>query len=327
MRHTLSPGCILCHEGAKMVLFLTGTCSHTCWYCPLSKERKGHDRIYANELMISDPDEAVKEALRMSALGTGITGGEPLEKLERVVRFSRRLKEEFGPAHQIHLYTSIPPTDEHLRAIKGLVDEIRLHPPRELWDDIVHTEYMRSARAARKMGFVIGIEVPALPGLELLEAALPELDFLNINELEWGESNADEMRRRGFELEDGAHNAVLGAKIWAHPLIRHQKVHWCSSQFKDSVQLRKRLLRIARNTARSFDEVTEDGTIIYGALECGSTPPAILDEIDDEMYELRDGVIEMAWWILIELGDSLSGKKSVIERYPDHGIIVEVTPV
>jgi len=151
--------------------------------------------------------------------------------------------------------------------MKGLVDEIRLHPPHECWNTILDTDYLRSAKRAKEMGFDIGIEVPALPGLELLIPALPYLDFLNINELEWGETNAYAMRERGFELTDELHNAIEGAKGWAEELCRHDKVHWCSSAFKDSVQLRERLKRIAENTARPFDEITPDGTIVYGVLE------------------------------------------------------------
>jgi len=327
MDKILSPGCILCHEGAKMVLFITGTCRRTCWYCPLSRERKGRDVIYANELRIQTPDDAVKEALRMSALGTGITGGEPLDKIDRVVNFARRLKEEFGQSHQIHLYTGIPASKEDLLALSGLVDEIRFHPPRELWNTIMETPFIDSVREARRMGFVTGFEVPALPGLENLECVLEELDFLNINELEWGESNAAEMRRRGYEPEDGVHNAVRGARLWAESLDRHPKVHWCSSQFKDSVQLRKRLQRIARNTARPFDEVTDDGTVIYGMVNKEAVPPDILKQLDRDLYEIRNGDVEMAWWLLVELADTLAGDKAVIERYPDHGVIMEVTPL
>ena len=121
--------------------------------------------------------------------------------------------------------------------MQGLVDEIRMHPPRECWDTIADTAYIRSAQRAKEMGFDVGIEVPALPGLELLIPALPYLDFLNINELEWGETNADEMRERGYELADGVHNAVSGARVWADALLKDEKVHWCASSFKDSVQL------------------------------------------------------------------------------------------
>ena len=310
-----------------MVLFITGTCRKTCWSCPLSKERKGHDRIYANEKCISTPAEAVAEARRMSALGTGVTGGEPLEKTDRVVEYCRALKKELGTDHQIHMYTALAPTQDQLRRLSGLVDEIRLHPPHEEWEVIERSDFIASARLAKNMGFIVGIEVPSLPGMALLEHALPYLDFLNINELEWGESNADEMRRRGMVPEDGVHNAVKGAREWSAGLRDHRKVHWCSSGFKDSVQLRKRLLRIARNTARPFDEVTDDGTVVYGLVAGMKAPPDIILELGTEGYEIGEDGLETAWWILAELAEEIRGDKYIVERYPDRGIIVEVTPV
>jgi pyruvate formate-lyase activating enzyme-like uncharacterized protein len=320
-------GCMFCQQGAKMVLFITGVCRRTCWYCPLSRERKGHDRIYANEKEISSPEEAVRVAQRMSARGTGITGGEPLDRIDRVVAFARVLKQAFGEEHHIHLYTALAPGEEELQKLAGLVDEIRMHPPAECWNTIRETEYFRTVRRAREMGISVGFEVPALPEVGQLEAALPDLDFLTINELEWGETNADEMRRRGYHPEDSVHNAVSGSREWASGISRHAKVRFCSSQFKDSIQLRKRLIRVARNTARMFDEVTGDGTIVYGLIEGVDEVPSVLRDYGEDMYETRDGAFETAWWILVEERVRIGGRKSVIERYPDRGIIVEVTPV
>ena len=71
-------GCRFCHEGAKMVLFITGVCHRSCWYCPLSRERKGTDTVFANEHPVDIPAQIIEVAENMSALGTGITGGEPL---------------------------------------------------------------------------------------------------------------------------------------------------------------------------------------------------------------------------------------------------------
>jgi pyruvate formate-lyase activating enzyme-like uncharacterized protein len=314
-----------------MVLFVTGRCHRSCWYCPLSSERKGNDVVFANERQINSPDQVIDMAESMSALGTGITGGEPLLCLDRVTSYAKLLKEHFGQTHHIHLYTARAPTDAELAQMKGLVDEIRLHPPRECWDTILDTPCIRSAQQAKKMGFDVGIEVPALPGLELLIPALPYLDFLNINELEWGETNADEMRERGFELADGVHNAVNGAREWADELVKDEKVHWCASSFKDSVQLRERLKRIAENTARPFDEITEDGTVVFGVLDLY---PGTRDEVSalctktldaDSFLDCGDR-IEMAWWLLSRDAAKIPGKKYVVERYPDGGMVVEVTP-
>ena len=323
----LSAGCLLCFEGAKMVLFLTGLCERSCWYCPLSCQRKDRDVIFANEHEISSPEEMLVVTDKMSALGTGITGGEPFLVLERLVEYASALKNTLGSDHQIHLYSGIAPGKEELEKIKGIVDEIRLHPPHECWSSIQDSPYHNSIRLARKMGFDIGVEVPSLPGIDAFIPLLPDLDFLNINELEWGESNADEMRRREYELRGDISNAVKGGKEAVSSILQEPKVHWCSSDFKDRVQFRMRLKRIAANTAREFDEITPDGTIVYGVLEGDGKNLSLPEEIDKDLFIRYDDRIEMAWWILDNYSEQFSGKMYVIERYPDNGHIMEVTPL
>lgn len=309
-----------------MVLFITGRCTRACWYCPLSSDRRGNDVILANDRVIEDPSQILEEARLMSALGTGITGGEPLLVPARVAAYAALLKKEFGSSHHIHLYTGLAPTEEILTLLRGLVDEIRLHPPEETWERFADGPFGTAARMAKDMGFAVGIEVPALPRLRDLTAALPLVDFLNINELEWGELSAAEMRRRGMRPADSLHNAVKNSHTWAAPLRRHRKVYWCPSSFKDAVQLRERLKRIARNTARPFDRITEDGTIVYGVVERekGSTPGPLVIRTAHEDFGDR---IELASAVLQQQGDSFPGTKYIIERYPNRGIIVEVIPL
>lgn len=310
-----------------MVLFITGMCPRTCWYCPLSSERRGHDTVYANETLVVSPEGAVDVAKKMQAEGTGITGGEPMACLERVIRYTGRLKQEFGDGHHIHLYTGAAPGAGELESLIGFVDEIRMHPPVESWGGISATRFREAAVSAREMGFSCGFEVPSLPEVESLLPALEFLDFLTINELEWGETNAGEMRRRGLVPDNGSGNAVRGSRAWSAGISRHPKAYFCSSRDKDAVQLRRRLIRTARTTARPFDEITRDGTVIYGRIEGTRDVPPVVRELGEKMYEVRDGGVETAPWVLVEHGEALGGARSIVERYPDRGIVVEVTPL
>jgi len=277
--------------------------------------------------VVDSPEQAIEVAHRMSALGTGVTGGEPLARPDRVISYCSRLKEEFGPEHHIHLYTSTAPDHEMLQSLVGIIDEIRLHPPMEIWDQVLTSDYVTSAVDAKKMGFDIGFEVPALPEVDVLTQVLPFIDFLNINELEWGDHNADGMRQRNYLLEDGLHNAIEGAREWAARISKEDKVHFCSSSFKDSVQLRKRLIRVARNTARSFDHVTRDGTIMYGSLVPQKNDRNWVQGLTPGSYEDMWDHVELSMRELRSNAQTLSGDSSIIERYPDRGIIVEVTPL
>ena len=322
----VAPGCTLCREGAKLVLFVTGRCDRTCWYCPLSAERKGADRVWANDREVVADADLLAEARAMSALGTGVTGGDPLAALDRVAHYCRLLKATFGPAHQVHLYTGRAPTEDELRPLVGLVDELRLHPPHDDWSRIMETPYPDAIRRARALGFAIGVEVPSLPGLEGLRPLLPLVDFLNVNELEWGEASADGMRARGLELAEQHGNAIAGARDWARPLLGDEKVRYCSSSFKDAVQLRERMIRIAVNTARPFDEVTDDGTVVYGRVRPANGVVAAL-ELGDGEYAVVDGGVELAWERLAAARAGVEGEKAIVERYPNRGMIVEVIPL
>ena len=127
----VAEGCKYCSEGSKMVLFVTGICDTGCRYCPVSLERKGKSGTYANELKVTSDDDVIGEIEAMNALGTGITGGDPLCDMELTLHYIVLIKDHFGPEHHIHLYTSkIDPEKIRLLRNAGL-DEIRFHPREE----------------------------------------------------------------------------------------------------------------------------------------------------------------------------------------------------
>jgi hypothetical protein len=98
------------------------------------------------------------------------------------------------------------------------------------------------------------------------------------------------------------------------------------------VQLRERLKRIAQNTARPFDEITDDGTIVYGVFEpetgkTGEIAQFLQERFEPDSFETFPDRIETAWWLLEKHADEFIGEKYVIERYPNKGMIVERTPL
>lgn len=145
----LTNGCLCCREGAKMVLFVTGLCHRDCFFCPLSDDRKNSDVIFANERPVYSDADVLDEARTMSAEGTGITGGEPLLEFEKVIHYISLLKSEFGQKHHIHMYTSEAPDASRLRELANAgLDEIRFHPPSDLWDRLTESAYSQSVLSA-----------------------------------------------------------------------------------------------------------------------------------------------------------------------------------
>jgi pyruvate formate-lyase activating enzyme-like uncharacterized protein len=329
----LSQGCLLCYRGAKMVLFVTGICGKNCFYCPVSNERREKDVIFANEKRVQNDEDIIDAVVSMEALGTGITGGEPLLKLTRVIHYIEFLKNRFGKSHHIHLYTALSPNRKILESLRNAgLDEIRFHPPTYLFANLDRSYYMYSIIWAHELGISVGIEIPSIASdFSNILAVLEKVGgFLNLNELEFSETNVEELKKRGYAPVSDISSAAKGSMEVA-VVLKGKQIHFCSSGFKDAVQLRERFKRIARKVARDFDEVTEDGTLVYGVIE--GTSPDILKVagVTDDMFSVMGGSIETAWWIASEIADELKnvGRSAwVIERYPmKNGMIVERTPL
>jgi len=316
-----------------MVLFVTGVCGKNCFYCPVSNERREKDNIFANERLVNRDEDLIEEAISMDALGTGITGGEPLMRLGRVVRYIKLLKNKFGKSHHIHLYTALAPNKGVLESLRRAgLDEIRFHPPQDLLKNIGRTYYRVSITEAQKLGFSTGIEIPAIScDLSGVVSLLKDVDgFLNLNELEFSETNFAQLKEQGFVPVDDTSSGALGSKEFALSLV-YDKLHFCSSRFKDAVQLRERFIRIAKKSARYFDEITSDGTLVYGVIEGDCVNLLKEAGVQEDMFVDKYGSVDTAWWIAENLAAELKKtgcKLSVIERYPmKNGLVVERTPL
>jgi hypothetical protein len=201
-----------------------------------------------------------------------------------------------------------------------------------MWKNIQMTPYRNSIINAHELGISTGIEIPSIKSdLYGILSLLEEVDgFLNLNELEFSETNASELEKRGYVPENDISMAVFESRDFAGS-VKGKKIHFCSSVFKDAVQLRERFKRIAKRSARDFDEITDDGTLVYGVIE-GDGQYILKDAgVTEDMFAVREGSVETAWWIVSDLADELKKKclnVYVIERYPmKNGMVVEKTPL
>jgi uncharacterized protein len=324
-----------------MVLLVTGKCRAGCFYCPVSAEKKGKDVIFANEGRVYSDEDVIREAESMDAEGTGITGGDPSENMERTLHYIRLLKTQFGREHHIHMYTAVISTENAKKLEEAGLDEIRYHPIENLWTCMEKTQLKE---IVENTAMDVGIEVPALPGKEdelcamigyAIEAGVK---FVNLNELEFSESNWDMMEKHHYLIKDELSSAVKGAEETAIEVMKRFPdfpIHFCSSTFKDSIQLRNRLSRRAAVIAKEYDVITEDGTLIKGVIyaddldEAGRFMSENYDVPDELMYIDRDrNRLEIASWILEEVGSELPFRCYIIEEYPtEDRMEVERTPL
>ncbi|MEW6069200.1 MAG: radical SAM protein, partial [Candidatus Thermoplasmatota archaeon] len=253
----LPKGCYYCAKGAKLVLLVTGLCKRKCFYCPLSKEKRNKDAVFANERRVKHNEDIIEEAKLINALGTGITGGDPMLVSKRTLHYIELLKENFGIKHHIHLYTAGEFDRELVRKLADVgLDEFRVHPPLKYWDRLENTKYEILLKEALKTHMGVGIEIPSLPNykqkiIKLIDYANKlGIDFINLNELEYSETNYKALNKIGYTIKNDISAAVKGSEKLAVEIMKELDVklqlHYCSSAFKDSVQLRNRIMRRAK---------------------------------------------------------------------------------
>ena len=351
-------GCIQCQMGSKLVLFITGNCHWKCDYCPLSETRRDVDWMFANERRCESFDEVIEESRAMRATGAGITGGDPLMARERTLEGISRLKSEFGPNYHLHMYTSIAFRPEWAEdfARAGL-DEIRFHLL-----DLEAEGYRDTIAACSESGILTGIEIPCEPDkrdelMGLLEK-LRDLDisFLNLNELEITVGNHDNMELRGFNLSteitagaSGSSDVALEmrSRVQAaeagkpdpidgtsrEPYGFHLK--YCTAVYKDAGQMRRRFLRRGEANIAPHEVLTNDGTLIFGAVEAEEeTKDVWMEELVEATglparFLLWDGNnrrIEMPLVVAEAIAEDVDAPVSMVEVLPTHERI-EVTMV
>ena len=325
-------GCIQCQKGSKMVLFVTGRCHWGCDYCPLSDNRRETPDMFANERRCSNWEEVIEEARAMRATGTGITGGDPMLDFEKTVEAVKVLKKEMGAEHHIHCYTSIPMGAEKAKelALAGL-DEIRFHLL-----DLTIDRYLESIESGVEHGMEVGIELPVEPDKEpQLFALLEQLEnspvtFLNLNELEITVGNQENMDVRGFNLAGGITAAAEGSAELALRLKeacadKRLNVKFCTSTYKDAGQLRNRFRRRGLATLRPYEMLSDDDTIVFGAILTTAEHAA------DEFAELQSELNLADGWIRYEDATNrieipLSLAESLAEHLEVAVVMVEVHP-
>jgi len=302
---TLTKGCQQCVKGEKLVLFVTGLCSQRCEFCPISDMKLYKDVIYANERPIHNINNILDEAKISRAKGAGITGGDPLMKVERVAEYITALKNAFGKKFHTHLYTPLNLVNEKnlkILADAGL-DEIRFHPELDKkwqWPRIL---------LAKKFRWNVGVEIPALPKREadiktLIAFINGKIDFLNINELELAD-NAVWRKAKSVRTKDNISYAIDGSDSLAKRLADHSaslgvRTHYCTCKLKDAVQLATRVKRRAKMASLPTDKKMSDGMLLRGAIYLNELKPGFgyrkalyaLSESDKgkilkQLYELK----------------------------------------
>ncbi|MCY3412982.1 MAG: 4Fe-4S cluster-binding domain-containing protein [Candidatus Heimdallarchaeota archaeon] len=350
----LPEGCKRCIAGEKIVLYVTGSCSVGCEYCPIPDEKQHRDDQFVNERKIDKIDTVFDESKVCQATGSGITGGDPMEVPERTLEYIRSIRKEYGPDYHLHLYTSgkffIDREDLIDELFEAGLDELRFHPrnlkTKPVW-------YIAQRAKERFQAKSIGFEVPVISGREddlealILFADETGLDFVNLNEYEFTESNFNKLSQRGF-VSVLVNSAIQGSKETAIEVINRIKdrtritIHFCTSGSKDSIQLKQRFIKRAHSVKREFDAVNDEGLLEYGRMVAHSKEEydvllELMDEFEvEEDYRQDfpdDFSIETADYVVASIIDELREvlpdlQAELVSRYPvEDGPIITVDPL
>lgn len=336
----LPKGCEYCLQGAKVVLFLNGICqkpSHCAYYCPISEERRGKNITFADEIEIETNEGLLDEINKIHAKGMSITGGEPLfgENLQKTIEYITFVKAVKGPKFHIHLYTNGENFTEQIaeKLSSAGLDEIRFHPSKDNWSVIEN---------ALGKNIVVGAEVPVIPDekeIKKLQSFILYLDhigaeFINLNEFECCFPNSQNLKDRGYYLEKGSIASVEGSKKAALNLIQtltnkvSLQLHFCPIIAKDYFQLKSRYLRRARTIKLPFEEITEEGLLLFAQIEGNSQNLVNLYHslikdgyISENRIHLEGELLKLPYLLALE---------DVFQKYLDiynlRGYIIEIIP-
>lgn len=268
----VAEGCKYCVKGEKLVLFVGGRCSRSCWYCSLSKNRKNSNRMFANERPCENINSLIKEAKMSNAKGAGVTGGDPLVYFDKILKSCMALKKEFGKSFHIHIYLPLNLVDEtKIKKLSRWVDEFRFHPSFLALENetLKEKEIQKIEMASPIVGKEnCGIEIPSTPKRkkEILEFILKikdSISFVNLNEFEISETNFNEMVKH-YKINKDSYTIKGSIRMgkWILRKLRGTdiKVHLCTAKTKDLYQYRNRLKRYK---ILPYGNFTEEGNVVY----------------------------------------------------------------
>ena len=313
----LSKGCIQCIQGRKSVLFITGQCNLSCYYCPVSDRRMHNSHMYINETFIpaemplTNAIELIKTELDFcGSRGISITGGDPLLAPDRIFTVGKALKDYYGPEFHIHLYTpGREGSFEMFQSISQVVDEIRFH--------CVTGKDIQKMVLAMDFSWDVGMELPATLNLseskyfqDLLEIYVTESHkrnrkrlFLNLNELEITEANFKRMHKY-ISDSNVMDPIVYGSREEAFKILSMygQKypdfnIFFCPQREKDNIQIPRRYFNRASNILLPTDILVEGedkGLLMRGTIKLinGTKPDNVNLNFLLDLEELRNNLIE-----------------------------------
>lgn len=267
----LSPGCLRCAEGAWSCLFLNGVCGADCFFCP-GYNRAPQAPPWAERLVFDGPAHYAAYVRKLGFRGVGISGGDPLLALDKLLAFVAALRADDRGRDtplDIWAYTSGMATrPEGLRALaEAGLDELRFN--------IAARDY-RIEPVREAVGLVprVVVEIPAVPeDRERLLAALPELaragvHHLHLHQLMVLGANGPALAERGYTFARDAVSSVVESELLALEVMQiaadaglELPIQYCGTAYKGRWQNQVDDRRAGPLVARPWESRAETGLL------------------------------------------------------------------
>ena len=226
----ISPGCMACKTGGWLCVFIGTRCNCTCVNCPNSQVNKGLDISTATGVDGSVDIETILCLLEKPYFkGVGISGGEPLLYMDKLVDWITRIKSAF-PDLYIWSYTNgVFALEKNLKRLaEAGLDELRF----DLAADNYSEQVLNNMKSAAKIIPSVGVEVPVIleqygdlvKAIDLADAA--GVKYLNLHDLY---VNAKMHKNglggyiRSFDKVSGIQRDIHNSAILIYRIFRHIK--------------------------------------------------------------------------------------------------------
>jgi uncharacterized protein len=267
--HLLSPGCIICRDGAWDCNLINRKCTRNCFFCKRYHSVSSELDSTSERYVFSTPDEHLDYIRIFKIKGVGFSGGEPLLVKERLLSHIRAIRKEFGRAIYLWIYTNGDLADRTaLSELKNAgLDEIRFNLSARGYDLtplIISREYIPQ----------VTVEIPAIPeDMELVKGLLIDMesigvDFLNLHQLNVENQNCRPLFARNYHIDFSTGMGIYESELTALTLILFAcdrrlrlPINYCSNAYKARFQTRGFRMRKANVLHENFQEITEAGFI------------------------------------------------------------------
>ncbi|MFQ5646021.1 MAG: radical SAM protein [bacterium] len=225
-------------------------------------------------------DRMILETMKSNdSTGCGLTGGEPLLVLDKVVHYLRLLKKNRGSKFWIHLYTNGDFLDH------GAVKELKKAGLDEIRFDLAGIDYnLEKVIMARQYLPRVLLEIPVIPeDREKLLNLLPELgrvgiDCLNLHELVVNIHSLKRMKGRGYKAAQPAYKVPFYTRMNEAPIAGSLElildvldravkedfsygIHYCHYRARIIRQHLGKDLQVATRIRRPYEKVTGEGLL------------------------------------------------------------------